>query len=1151
MPELSQTREGETPLSTSIVFAATFTAEPIEDAMRFWMHELGLDYRLKFAPYNQVFQALLDPASAIRRNMRPGAGGYNILLVRLEDWRSDIDRNARELISAVQIAAAEPGSILILCFCPGPSGKDDPFAEVEQSIADALCPCSNVYSVTSAQIAGSYPVAEYEDRLADVVGHVPYTSEFFAALGTVVMRRIAALSRPAYKVIALDCDNTLWGGVCGEDGPLGVQVTAAHAMLQQFMRDQRAQGMLLCLCSKNNENDVWEVFEQNAGMVLKRDDITAHRINWERKSVNLKALARELNLGLDSFIFLDDSPMECAEVQADCPEVLTLQIPALEDGIPHFLQHVWAFDRLQATGTGRLRSALYEDNRQREQMRQGQDLDSFLLSLQLEIEIAPLAEEHVARVAELTQRSNQFNCMTLRYREDEVRALLGSTTMRCLTVHLRDRFGDYGLIGVLMYSYGETALVVQNFLMSCRALGRRVELKVIEYVAQEARTQDLHWVEIRFAATAKNRPALEFLESLAQSVKLPSKDAGVYRLSASHISLKESGDAAEPASGVLAAEPAPAFRHAPPLARIAKELSTPAAILAAIEAHTPLQAADARGYAAPSDEFEGSIAAIWAKLLRRQRVGRDDDFFQLGGNSLLATQMMSRVGHLHRVRLSLSDIFDHASLQGFAQAVKSAMERGGNFQPVIRGTTRPAQLPLSYGQQRLWFLDQWHPLGHVYNVPMVFRVRGALDIDALGQSLRAIVARHEALRTTFHMQGERAAQQTHAAVEVPLRWVDMRDGGSEAAGMTLLTAEMRRPFNLASDVMLRAIVVQLSDADFLLGLCLQHIAADGWSLDILCREVSAFYAEFTNGRSPAPEPLPIQFADYAVWQRSHLDGTVLDEHLTYWRNQLEGAAPQLRLPTDMPRPATQTFRGALLPFTLPRELATSVADLCRREEVTPFIALLTVLQILLRQYSGQDDISIGSPVANRTMLETESLIGYFANTMVFRTVFMGDPTFRQMLARVRETALGVYQHQHMPFERLVETLKPARAAYNPLFQVNFRVLTEPAARLHLGEAVAERIFFDPGTARFDLALELLATGDRIEGFFEYSTDLFYPETIARMESDFARTLGLLLQQADTPLSLLGLAPLSSPPDRAGPVLRRRSARPIRVLSGSG
>ena len=295
--------------------------------------------------------------------------------------------------------------------------------------------------------------------------------------------------------------------------------------------------------------------------------------------------------------------------------------------------------------------------------------------------------------------------------------------------------------------------------------------------------------------------------------------------------------------------------------------------------------------------------------------------------------------------------------------------------------------------------------------------------------------------------------------------------------------------------------------------------------------------------------LPIQFGDYAGWQREYLAGAVLDEQLMYWREQLKGAAPQLKLPTDRPRPATQSFRGAVIPFAYPREMATTVAELCRTEGVTPFIALLTVLQVLMRQYSGQNDISIGSPIANRTNLETEGVIGFFANTLVLRTVFPGDPSFRQMLAIVRETALGAYAHQHMPFERLVEILKPARAGYNPLFQVNFRVVTTAPAALRFGETTAERVFFDPGIARFDLALELLVTSDRFEGFFEYATDLFHAETIRRVQTDFEQTLRLVAKRPDVPLSSLGLERIAvAMTDRGTKGIRKRAAKPVGGLA---
>ncbi|MDQ2926398.1 MAG: amino acid adenylation domain-containing protein [Acidobacteriota bacterium] len=545
---LAQAENANAEHHQKIIVSATFTAEPIEEPLRFWMRELELNYEIEFAPYNQVFQSLLDPESAMRRNKN----GFNVLLVRFEDWaqfdgsgaetarenirRENIRNSVEEMISAVKSAAAGNFASCILCCCPASrSLASDPewaafLLEMEEHVASDLIKTSGVHVITSAHLNDMYPVAEYEDKYADAVAHVPYTKAFSTALATIVIRRISGLRGAQYKVVALDCDNTLWQGICGEDGAFGVTIDTPHRALQDFIQKQREQGMLVCLCSKNNEQDVWDVFQQNAGMLLRREDITGHRINWERKSENLKSLAQELGLGLDSFVFLDDSPVECAEVETECPEVLTLQIPEQVHQLPAFLKHMWAFDHFQSTEVDRRRSELYRDNREREELRKGQGLDEFIESLQLEIDIAPLSEENVARVAQLTQRTNQFNFTTIRRQEHEVGEILNMPAMECLTVHVRDRFGDYGLVGAVIYSFDEGSLVVDTMLLSCRALGRRVEHAILDRLGEEARKKNMDRLDMRFSRTAKNTPAFDFLESLQDATKVSEAGGIVYRM---------------------------------------------------------------------------------------------------------------------------------------------------------------------------------------------------------------------------------------------------------------------------------------------------------------------------------------------------------------------------------------------------------------------------------------------------------------------------------------------------------------------------------------------------------------------------------------------------------------------------------------------
>ena len=531
----------------TIFVCANFTAEPLHESLAFWMNELGVPAEIDFAPYNQVFQELLDPSSGLSRNQH----GINLVLIRLEDWARStntadhlpadvsqrLEKNSKDLAAALNVAARRPTVPYLTCLCPSSrsalADTGELLAKVEENLRVELEREPGVYVVTSAELAKLYPVADYEDRYADELGHVPYSQAFFNALGTMIARRMYRIQNPPHKVIALDCDNTLWKGVCGEDGPLGVEVDPPRTALQKFLLTQRESGMLLALCSKNNETDAFEVFDRNPGMVLRREHISSWRINWQQKSDNLRSLAEELKLGLDSFIFLDDSPMECAEVESRCPSVLVLQLPEDTVHLPQFLSHVWAFDHLKVTAEDQKRSSLYKENLQREQLRQSSlSLEDFLAGLDLKIRISPMQREQITRVAQLTQRTNQFNCTTLRHTENEIEALSQSAGVGCLVVEVSDRFGEYGLVGVLIYETQADVLRVNTMLLSCRVLGRRVEHKMVSYLGELACRRGLSRVDIAFLETERNKPALEFLESIGAQHKQVTKKGILYRLPA-------------------------------------------------------------------------------------------------------------------------------------------------------------------------------------------------------------------------------------------------------------------------------------------------------------------------------------------------------------------------------------------------------------------------------------------------------------------------------------------------------------------------------------------------------------------------------------------------------------------------------------------
>ncbi|MFL6196133.1 MAG: amino acid adenylation domain-containing protein [Thermoanaerobaculia bacterium] len=525
--------------------------------------------------------------------------------------------------------------------------------------------------------------------------------------------------------------------------------------------------------------------------------------------------------------------------------------------------------------------------------------------------------------------------------------------------------------------------------------------------------------------------------------------------------------------------------------------------------------AQAEGYVAPRTPVEEVVAGIWAEVLGLERVGVADHFFALGGHSLLATRVMSRLRAALGVEVPLRDLFAAPRLADFAARVEALRRTGAApAAPPLLPVPREGALPLSFAQQRLWFVDQLEPGSPLYNMPGALRIEGPLDGAVLARSLREIVRRHEALRTVFEGSDAAPVQVILPAAPFPLPVVDLAglpEGAREALALALIQEEAGRPFDLTRGPLLRGLLLRLAGEDHAVALTLHHIAGDGWSLGILVREIAALYPAFAAGRpSPLPE-LPVQYADYAVWQRSWLRGEVLEGEIAYWRGQLAGLPPLLELPTDRPRPAARGYRGAARPLRLPAGLTRQAEALARREGATLFMVLLAAFQALLARTSGQDDLAVGSPVAGRGQVETEGLIGFFVNNLVLRGDLSGAPTFGELLGRVRETALAAWLHQEAPFEKLVEELAPERdLAHAPLFQAMLVLQNAPAGSLEIEGLRLRPVSVDAAAAKLDLTLILEERGGGLAGAVEYATELFDAATIDRLAGRFERLLAAAL-----------------------------------------
>ncbi|HSK77319.1 MAG TPA: amino acid adenylation domain-containing protein, partial [Thermoanaerobaculia bacterium] len=529
---------------------------------------------------------------------------------------------------------------------------------------------------------------------------------------------------------------------------------------------------------------------------------------------------------------------------------------------------------------------------------------------------------------------------------------------------------------------------------------------------------------------------------------------------------------------------------------------------------------------APRTPVEELVAGAWAEVLGRGPVGREDDFFALGGHSLLATQVVSRLRGALGVDLPLRAFFASPTVAGVAAAVEDRRRGGALPAAPMEPAPRDVDLPLSFAQRRLWFLHELEPDSPAYNLPLAVRLAGDLDQAVLAGVLSAIVARHEPLRTTFRVRAGEPVQVVAAPAPLPLPLVDLAalpGGAKELEALRLTAGEAKRPFDLAHGPVLRALLLRLAAGEHRFLLTLHHIAGDGWSLDLLLRELATLYRGASAERREGLPPLPVRYADFAVWQRSGHRDPVLAEQLSWWQRQLAFAPAPLELPMEHPYPAVQTSRGAAAGRLLAPELSRRIEELGRREGTTPFMTLLAALAALLHRYTGQDDLVLGTPIAGRTRAETEGLIGCFLNTLALRVDLSGDPTARELLGRVRETALGAFDHQDVPFESLLGELRLERdLSRTPLFQValNWLGFGAGSERLELPGLVLERLSAAEPFAKFDL--EIYA-GPQADGIFlqaVYRKDLFAPAQIDDLLAHFEALLAGLAAGTDLRLSEL-------------------------------
>lgn len=692
-----------------IVVSATFVAEPLAEPLAYLLAELGMEQEIHFAPYHQVFQMLLTPGSDFDRNR----SGTNILLLRFEDFvrapsatepsAHQLTSVAHELGAAVERFAATCDGHLLLCLLPASPGLAAPLAQsidaAGATLRARLAGQERVEWLADAEIEAVAAVERYDAR-RDELAHIPFADVHFAAIALALARRIHALRAAPAKVLVLDCDNTLWRGVVGEEGIDGIALSEPYLALQDFALAQQRKGVLLCLASKNAEADVLAVLRQRSDMRLREQDLVGHRINWLPKAANLRSLAEELNLGLDAFVFMDDNPLECAKMRAELPQVLTLQVPTEAD-IEGWLGRLWALDKLVTTEEDGRRTAMYRENAARRQMESSlTDIGEFIAALDLQVDIQSPTEDEWPRIEQLTQRTNQFNFSGRRRSLSELKALPAQGA-QVLRVQVKDRFGDYGLVGVMIGQVREQALVVDTFLLSCRVLGRGVEHAMLRRLGELADQLGLARVQLELIASPRNEPARAFADSVGAAYRETNAAGFCYQLplqAARDVCHRPGHDpeavvrarlADQNKGSASAAAGTSKLARSERYTRLAEVLVSGDALLQQMASRQRRARGLASAAVAAASPLEEGLKTVWEAVLGIQCIGVEDDYFALGGTSLQSVKLFSEIERCFGVRLRLTSLLQAPTVRTLAHLVApdAALQRGA-IVPLRRGGTQ-------------------------------------------------------------------------------------------------------------------------------------------------------------------------------------------------------------------------------------------------------------------------------------------------------------------------------------------------------------------------------------------------------------------------------------------------------------------------------
>lgn len=1094
-----------------INIVSTYVAEALGPSLNLILKKFS-DQKICFY-YNQMFQQALLPHSEFNENKN----GLNIILLRSADLfneKKNTNEVLNDLIMAINQFQKSMQVPLLLLFTPTRTStiqEKKYHARLDHQLKLGIEPNINTTFFSSEDLMKLSNGLPIFDHLTEKYGHIPYSLDFYHSLSLLIARKYALLIRKPYKVIVLDCDGLLWDGVIEEDGINGIIISPEHVAIQHFMVGLFHAGFLLCLCSKNSEASVVNVFRTRKEMVLDMDKhICSYRINWSSKSANIQSLAEELELGLDSFIFIDDNRVECAEVKATYPEVFVLHLPQSQFPRMDYLKNIWAFDLKNKSAEDEKRTEFYKNNRLRYQLKsKSKDYQEFLKSLNIKTTIQEAALKDLDRISQLSQRTNQFNICPNAISDIEFNQRIRHQSATCLMIHVSDKFGDYGLVGVVVYDVQDKILLIKSFFLSCRILGREIEYQIMHHLAHLAEKNNINEVRLFFKVTERNIPAIKFIQHLADTTTLPTGE---------YIALSLSDLKKAPPKNVDVVE-------------TNKKIS-----IRAINTSNDYMLDIAKSYIQPTSvkQTQLPVSHQWTtleislmELLKKYKLDlaqkQDTSFVHLGLDSITAVFLSSTIYQCFSLEISpfellKSDFSFRKLIQTLLRHIKTTqavMQSKDNLNITSMDTAFGKEMvPLSFAQQHLWEDEKIFPETSRNNMFVAYQVEGEVDIDSLKKAFVQLMVRHDSLRFSFEENSDQPFLKLNALSAIHFK-IDTFFSSDEDSLQEYIIQFRQKPFNFSEPPLFRVALIGKEKKPILL-FCIHHIIHDGWSLNILIKDLSELYDTYAKQIQLSHTDESFSYIHHIQWQQHHMSKEHLEKQRTFWKKYLYHI-PKLDFFYDRKAEDNEKPHNKRISFKINAKITRQLKQISSINQTTLYDILMSAFGLFLSHYADQNDVNFITAVSGRHHGHLDGVIGLFTGLILIRMKVDDKETFTDLIKKNKKMLDKVFSHQDLPFNEMIaltgESVSSKMHAYN---QAGFIFQSYPQHNLIMNEQICKRVFAsDPAELIYDVCDEcrfgnlvcfMQEYESELYGLFEYNTTVLNENRIKYMIDSFKALL---------------------------------------------